>query len=148
MACEGMFLWFGMGIYELRPELLEWFCRAIAVNKMAELVPWYSQCVRTPSMNSGVAVYRANQGRGVAFKIQGVVAALATAAEGDANAARAHQAYFVFAVPLFAVVGVLPGFEGDVATVGNQRHGIAGDVAGFDLVGFPAFVVACVAAAK
>lgn len=34
----------------------------------------------------------------------------------------------------------------DVATVGNERHAVAGDVAGFDLVGFPAFVVACVAA--
>ena len=36
----------------------------------------------------------------------------------------------------------------DVATVGNQRHAVAGDVAGFDLVGFPGLVVACAAAAK
>ena len=121
-------------------------------------------------MDGDVAVYRANQGRGVAFQVQGVVAALATDAKGDADAARAHQAYFVFAVPLFAVVGVFSGFEGDVAlagleqgavladdvaadcvditAVGNERHAVAGDVAGFDLVGFPAFVVACVAAAK
>ena len=74
--------------------------------------------VMPAGIDGDVAVYRANQGRGVPFQVQGVVAALATAAKGDADAARAHQAYFVFAVPLFAVVGVLPGFEGDVALAG------------------------------
>ena len=69
-------------------------------------------------VDSDVAVYRANQGRGVPFQVQGGIAALAAAAEGDAYATRAHQAHFVFAVPLFAVVGVLPGFEGDVALAG------------------------------
>ena len=121
-------------------------------------------------MDGDVAVYRPDHRCGVAFQVQGGIAALATTAEGDADAARAHQAYFVFAVPLFAVVGVFSGFEGDVAlagleqgavladdvaangvdvaTVGNERHAVAGDVAGFDLVGFPGLVVACAAAAK
>ena len=65
-----------------------------------------------------VAVYSPDHRCGVAFQVQGVVAALATAAKGDADATRAHQPHFAFAVPLFAVVGVLPGFEGDVALAG------------------------------
>ena len=69
-------------------------------------------------VDSDVAVYRANQGRGVPFQVQGVVAALATAAEGQAYATRAHQAHFVFAVPLFAVVGVFSRLKGDVALAG------------------------------
>ena len=121
-------------------------------------------------MDGDVAVYRPDHRCGVAFQVQGGIAALATTAKGDADATRAHQAYFVFAVPLFAVVGVFSRLKGDVAlagleqgavladdvaangvdvaTVGNERHAVAGDVAGFDLMAFPGFVVACVAAAK
>ena len=121
-------------------------------------------------MDGDVAVYRPDHRCGVAFQVQGGIAALATTAKGDADATRAHQAYFVFAVPLFAVVGVFSRLKGDVAlagleqgavladdvaangvdvaTVGNERHAVAGDVAGFDLVGFPGLVVACAAAAK
>ena len=69
-------------------------------------------------MDGDVAVYRPDHRCGVAFQVEGGIAALAAAAEGQAYAARAHQPYFVFAVPLFAVVGVLPGFEGDVALAG------------------------------
>ena len=69
-------------------------------------------------MDSDVAVYCPNHRRGVAFQVEGGIAALATAAKGDADATRAHQAYFVFAVPLFAVVGVFSRLKGDVALAG------------------------------